>query len=159
MKENKSDKSADMSGAKHLRLRRAMEALATFGLILVAAGLAAPFASAGSVAMAILFKWVFAAGALLFTAARVAGSLGRDESMRVRRLRRMETWAGFAFCIAAFFWFYNTSRIDSDVLTFRMLNETILFTLAGAFIQIISSWMLSSALSKEARGSKASGKK
>ena len=97
MKENKSDKSADMAGAKRVRLRRVMEALATFGLILVAAGLAAPFVSAGSVAMAVLFKWVFAAGALLFTAARVAGSLGRDESMRVRRLRRMETWAGFAF--------------------------------------------------------------
>ncbi|MDE6391925.1 MAG: hypothetical protein K2L59_01465 [Muribaculaceae bacterium] len=159
MKNSNTDKTGGAANVGRVRLRRVMEALATFGLILVAAGLAAPFAGAGSLTVAVLFKWVFAAGAVMFTAARIAGSLGRDESLRVRRLRRMETWAGFAFCVAAFFWFYNTSRIDSDVLTFRMLNETILFTLAGAFIQIISSWMLSSALSKEARESKASGKK
>ena len=63
----------------------------------------------------------------------------------------MEMWGGFAFCAASFFWFYNTSRIESDVLTFRMLNETILFTLVGALIQLVASWMLSSALNKEAR--------
>lgn len=131
------------------RVRRAMEPLATFGLILVAAGLVAPFASFDNTVVTVIFKWVFAAGAVIFTAARLVGSFGRDGSFRVRRLRRMETWAGFAFCFGAFFWFYNTEKIDSDVLTFRMLNETIIFTLAGALIQIVSSWMLSSALRKE----------
>ena len=131
-----------------------MEPLATFGLILVAAGLVAPFASFDNTWVTVMFKWVFAVGAVTFTAARIAGSLGRDESFRVRRLRRMETWAGIAF------WFYNSAKIDSDVLTFRMLNETILFTLAGALIQLVSSWLLSSALRKEekARQEKASGK-
>ncbi len=146
--------------ADRSRVRRAMEPLATFGLILVAAGLVAPFASFDNTWVTVMFKWVFAVGAVTFTAARIAGSLGRDESFRVRRLRRMETWAGIAFCIGAFFWFYNSAKIDSDVLTFRMLNETILFTLAGALIQLVSSWLLSSALRKEekARQEKASGK-
>lgn len=132
------------------RIRRAMEALATFGLILVAVGLAAPFATFGNGTLLVMFKWIFAAGALVYTVARVVGAVGRDESFRVRRLRRMEGWAGIAFCIAAFFWFYNTRKFDGEMLTFRMLNETILFTLAGALIQIVSSWMLSSALRKEA---------
>lgn len=131
------------------KLRRSMEGVATFGLLLVCAGLVAPFATGGQSVWLVAFKWIFAAGALIYTVARVVGSLGRDESFRVRRLRRMEVWAGIAFCIAAFFWFFNTRRFDGIMLTFRMLNETILFTLVGALIQIVSSWMLSSALRKE----------
>lgn len=131
------------------KLRRSLEVVATFGLLLVAAGLVAPFSSFENTVWLVVFKWVYTVGAVLYTVARVVAATGRDGSFRVRRLRRMEAWAGIAFCFGAFFWFYNTSRIDSDVLTFRMLNETIIFTLAGALIQIISSWMLSSALRKE----------
>lgn len=142
------------------RVQRAMEPLATFGLMLVAAGLVAPLVSLDNTVLTVAFKWVFAVGAVIFTAARVAGCFGQNsgnEGFRVRRLRRMEVWAGIAFCLGAFFWFYNTSKIDSDVLTFRMLNETILFTMVGALIQIVSSWMLSSALRKEAKARQNNG--
>lgn len=134
-----------------LRLRRAMEALATFGLILVAVGLIGPFTSFDNAVRMAVFKWIMAVGAVSFTGARIAGAIGKDGSFRVRRLRRMEVWAGVAFCIGAFFWFYNAYRFGGNLVTFRMLNETILFTLAGALIQIVSSWMLSSAMRKEAR--------
>lgn len=144
-------KENDVPVESRARIRRAMEALATFGLILVAVGLAAPFATFGNGTLLVMFKWIFAAGAVVYTVARVVGAVGRDGSFRVRRLRRMEGWAGIAFCIAAFFWFYNTRKFDGEMLTFRMLNETILFTLAGALIQIVSSWMLSAALRKDAR--------
>ncbi len=149
-----SEKKNSSQPADRSRLRRIMEPLATFGLILVAAGLVAPLVSVDNTLITVIFKWVFALGAVIFTGARIAASIGRDESFRVRRLRRMEAWAGIAFCFGAFFWFYNTSKLDSDVLTFRMLNETIIFTMAGALIQIVSSWLLSSALRKEekARG-------
>lgn len=143
-------KENDVPVESRARVRRAMEALATFGLILVAVGLAAPFATFGNGTLLVMFKWIFAAGAVVYTVARVVGAVGRDGSFRVRRLRRMEGWAGIAFCIAAFFWFYNTRKFDGEMLTFRMLNETILFTLAGALIQIVSSWMLSAALRKDA---------
>lgn len=143
-------KENDVPVETRARIRRAMEALATFGLILVAVGLAAPFATFGNGTLLVMFKWIFAAGAVVYTVARVVGAVGRDGSFRVRRLRRMEGWAGIAFCIAAFFWFYNTRKFDGEMLTFRMLNETILFTLAGALIQIVSSWMLSAALRKDA---------
>lgn len=151
-------KENDVPVESRARIRRAMEALATFGLILVAVGLAAPFATFGNGTLLVMFKWIFAAGAVVYTVARVVGAVGRDGSFRVRRLRRMEGWAGIAFCIAAFFWFYNTRKFDGEMLTFRMLNETILFTLAGALIQIVSSWMLSAALRKDA-GQIGEGKK
>ena len=145
----KDKKAAAPDAAKdRTKLRRTLEPVATFGLGLVAAGLVAPFSSYENTVWLVIFKWIYAVGAVLYTVARIVAATGRDESFRVRRLRRMEAWAGIAFCFGAFFWFYNTSRIDSDVLTFRMLNETIIFTLAGALIQIISSWMLSSALRK-----------
>ena len=151
-------KENDVPVESRARIRRAMEALATFGLILVAVGLAAPFATFGNGTLLVMFKWIFAAGAVVYTVARVVGAVGRDGSFRVRRLRRMEGWAGIAFCIAAFFWFYNTRKFDGEMLTFRMLNETILFTLAGALIQIVSSWMLRAALRKDA-GQIGEGKK
>lgn len=133
---------------KRARLRRAMESTATFGLLLVAVAMVAPFAGLVSSGWLTAFKWIFASGALVYLAARLVAAFGRDESFKVRRLRRLEVWAGIAFGVAAFFWFYNTRGFDG-LPTFHMLNETVVFTLAGALIQVIASWMLSSALSKE----------
>lgn len=132
-----------------VRLRRTMEALATFGLILVAVGLIAPFVSADNPGWLTAFKYIYAAGALCYFSARLVASLGKDESVRVRRLRRMEMWAGMCFMVAAFFWFYNTAKLGGYMLSFKAMQETVVFTLAGAVIQIISSWMLASALRKE----------
>ncbi len=137
--------------ASRARLRRAMEALATFGLILVAAGLVAPMSFTQSPAWMATFKWIYAAGALMYFGARLTASFGRDESMRVRRLRRMETWAGICFLVAGFFWFYNTANSLWMASPFKAMQETIVFTLAGAVIQVVASWMLSSAQQKELR--------
>lgn len=131
------------------RLRRGAEVLANFGLVLVAVGLISPLLSIENVVWFAIFKWAFAVGAVAYLGARVAGSIGKDESFRIRRLRRLEVWAGVAFCIAAFFWFYNTGKIHSEMLTFRMFNETIVFTLVGAMIQVVASWMISARLKKE----------
>lgn len=138
----------DNIGADRSRLRRAMEALATFGLLVVALAMAGPFAGLLTPGWMTAFKWIYAAGALAYLVARITGAVGKDESLRVRRLRRMEVWAGIAFAVASFFWFFNT-RGFNGLPTFHMLNETIIFTLAGALIQVIASWMLASALKKE----------
>lgn len=140
--------------AKRARLRRAMESTATFGLLLVAVAMVAPFAGLLTSGWLITFKWMFASGAFIYLAARIVASLGRDESVKVRRLRRLEVWAGMCLAVAAFFWFFNT-RGFTGMPTFHMLNETVVFTLAGAVIQVIASWMLSSALSKEEKSVKA----
>ena len=148
-KKQENDGAAPVQDPALARRRRAMEVVANFGLLLVAVALVSPIVGFENLVWNVVFKWIYAVGAFGYTVARIVGSLGKDEAFRVRRLRRMEMWAGIAFCVGAFFWFYNTSRIHSDVLTFRMFQETIVFTLVGAIIQIVASWMLSSAIKKQ----------
>lgn len=124
------------------RRRKNMERLASAGLILVCAGLVAPFAGTDNAVVLSIFKWVFAAGALIFTAARSVNVNDPSDPVRVRRFRRMEMWAGISFCIAAFFWFYNSHTMPGVMLSLRSLQETILFTLTGALIQIVASVMI-----------------
>lgn len=127
-----------------VKRRRQMEATSTFGLIIVAAGLVGPFATQFSMESLTVFKWIFAAGALIFTFARMVGSGDRSESLRLRRLRRLEAWAGIAFCVAAFFWFYNERRFGGGMFVgpLMILRDTVLFSLVGALIQVIASWAI-----------------
>lgn len=143
------------SGVALEKRRRLVEATATFGLILVAAALLAPFAtflgggdsglvSADSTGWRAAYKWIYAAGALIFTFSRLVNVSDPSESMRLRRLRRLEFWAGMAFCIGAFFWFYNSRKLSGMLYVGQMavLRDTVVFSLAGAMIQIIASWMI-----------------
>lgn len=149
----KTDPSNKQGGSPIARSRKALENTAAFGLILVAVGIAAPFADLTNPGYVAVFKWIYSAGALIFTGARIAGSSDAGESMRIRRLRRLEFWAGVAFCIGAFFWFYNEDRysflLSQGVGVLTYLRETIYFTLAGGVIQIVAIMALSYRLKKE----------
>lgn len=136
------------SEAVQRRLKMA-EGTATFGLLVVCAGLIAPFANTDSVVAMTVFRWIYAVGAVIYLVARLAGAFVKGESVRVRRLRHMEVWAGIAFCVAAGFWFYNAQRWAGYTFGLAVMRDTVVFTLAGAVIQIIASWMLSSQLRKE----------
>lgn len=95
-------------------------------------------------------RWVYAAGALIYTVARVIDVNAPGDSLRLRRLRRLEFWAGMCFIVGAAFWFYKLSYyrgFDSGVLA--VLNQTVAFTMAGAVIQIVASWMIASRMKKE----------
>ena len=133
--------------------RKAVEGAAAFGLILVAVGLAGPFTDLMNTDYLRFFRWIYTPGALIFTIARIVGSTDPDESMRLRRLRRLEFWAGVSFCIGAFFWFYNEGRygdllgMSSGILT--VLRETIYFTLTGAIIQVLAVIFISRRQKKE----------
>lgn len=135
------------------KTRKAIEGIASFGLILIAVGIAAPFTDMLNSDYIRFFKWIYAPGALIYTVARIVGSTDPADSLRVRRLRRMEFWAGVAFCVGAFFWFYNEHRyaellkFGSGAMTY--LRETIYFSLAGALIQIIAVAALSRQQRKE----------
>lgn len=138
--------------------RKATEATATFGLIIVAAALVGPFANLLNTAWGAAFRWLFAAGALIYTVARVVGATDPSDNLQLRRLRRLECWGGVAFMIGAFFWFYNQHRLGTGAGNLALLRETVLFTLVGALIQIISAWRIDSVGRKLAAG-KDSGKK
>lgn len=128
--------------AKSEKTRKAVERTATFGLILVAVGLLSPFTDLSNIGYLHFFKWIYGAGALIFTVARTVGSTDSADSMRIRRLRRLEFWAGVAFCMGTFFWFYNENRygfyLDLGMGSLACLRDTVYFTLAGAIIQILA---------------------
>lgn len=132
--------------------RRMVEATATFGLILICVALIAPFASPANVAMMSGFKWVYSAGTLIFLIARAANASDPEDSLRMRRLHRMEFWAGVAFMAGAAFWFYQEAHLGPYVGVLGLMRDTVMFTLAGAVIQIIASWMIVAQQKKEAKG-------
>lgn len=131
------------------RRRKLAENTATFGLLLICVALVAPFADAGNLSLLSVFKWVYGAGAAIFVIARAVGAADPADSMRIRRLRRMEFWAGVAFVIGAAFWFYTETRLGEHAGALAVMKNTIMFTLAGALIQIIASWMIVSRSRKE----------
>lgn len=131
--------------------RKQVEATATFGLLLICAALVAPFFNPSDLASLGIYKWIYSAGALIYTVARVVNVADPADSMRLRRLRRMEFWAGMAFVMAAAFWFYTEVHLGPNAGVLAVLRNTILFTLVGAVIQIISSWLIASQARKEMR--------
>ena len=112
----------------------------------------APFLS-GLVGHSMMWaKWVYAAGALLYTCARVVNVNAPSDSLRLRRLRRLEFWAGMCFIVGGAFWFYKEqyySGIFAGPLA--VMRQTVAFTMAGAVIQIVASWMIASRRRKEAK--------
>ncbi|MDE6143626.1 MAG: hypothetical protein K2F94_06085 [Muribaculaceae bacterium] len=129
--------------------RKLTEWAATFGLLLICAALVAPFSNPENPELPLIFKWIYSGGALIYTVARSVGVNAPSDSMRLRRLRRMEFWAGVAFVIAAAFWFYSESHLGPYAGVLAVMRNTIMFTLVGAMLQIISSWMISSRAKKE----------
>lgn len=151
MKAMKDKKTYNTPAAVEAR-RKKVEGCATFGLLLIAAAMLGPFVSYMSHPDWIAwFKWVYAAGALIFTMARLVSVSDPQDSLRLRRLRRLEFWAGVAFCIGAFFWFYNENKYADFfyVGPLAILRDTVLFSLAGAAIQVIASWMITFRQNKE----------
>ena len=83
------------------------------------------------------FRYFYTAGAALVLIGRcMSAGIYRDESLRVRRLGRMELWAGVIFAVGAFFTFWKGAG-PTDWLA---------FTLAGAALQGYASLMLPRAL-------------
>ena len=138
----------DQNGLK--KKRKIAESLAVFGVILIALALVIPL-SANNPDILKASKWIYAAGALIFTSARVIDVSSPGESLRLRRMRRIEFWAGMAFIVGAAFWFYNESRYGDALYLFTLaiLKDTILFSLVGAALQIVASWMIYSRMKKE----------
>lgn len=137
-------------GGMLLEKRRKMaESTATFGLLLICVALISPFTGFGNMAILSIFKWVYSVGALVYVVARVINVNDPADSMRLRRLRRMEFWAGMAFIMAAAFWFYEEKHLGPYAGPLAVMRNTILFTLVGAAIQVIASWLIVSRTKKE----------
>ena len=152
MKKVKASAQGSVSAEQLGMRRKYVELGASLGLLFVLAAMMAPFLS-GLVGHSMMWaKWVYAAGALLYTCARVVNVNAPSDSLRLRRLRRLEFWAGMCFIVGGAFWFYKEqyySGIFAGPLT--VMRQTVAFTMAGAVIQIVASWMIASRMRKEAK--------
>lgn len=128
--------------ARRKKIMRAAENVAALGMLLVCAGLMIPLFNLTDPHALAPFKWIYSFGTLLFVAARATGSMDRSGPVRLRRLRRMEFWAGVCFMTGAAFWFYQEQHLGANAGPLALIRNTILFTLAGAVIQIIASWLI-----------------
>ena len=142
-----------LTGAALEKRRKQVEGTATFGLILICVALVAPFTSPANWDYLNIFKWIYGAGAIIYLVARLVDISDPADSVRLRRLRRMEFWAGIAFGLATAFWFIGQHKYHNDpyIGALAVLWNTIMFTLVGAVIQIIASWLIYSQTKKELR--------
>ncbi len=142
-KNNTTDKPAK-TPAQIEALRRKVETTATFGMLMVAVGMGLPFIDLFSVAWSEAGRWVYVVGAVIYTIARMVKVDDPDDTMRIRRLIRLEFWAGVAFLIGAGLWFYKAIKFAgiAQAASFVIMKDTVLFTLVGAAIQLIASWMI-----------------
>ncbi len=152
MKEGKESAQAYGQTEKLEARRRYVEIAASVGLLLVLLAMMAPFLQ-GLVGHSLMWaKWVYAAGALLYTCARVVNVNAPGDSLRLRRLRRLEFWGGMCFIIGASFWFYKLQYYSGLFAgPLAIMRQTVAFTMAGAVIQIVASWMIAYQMKKEGR--------
>lgn len=128
--------------ARSAKLKRAIENTAAAGMILLCAGLMIPLFNLTDIKALTTFKWLYTAGALIFLIARLVGSTDFAEPLRLRRIRRMEFWSGVCFGIGAFMWFWKENHLGPYAGPLAVVRDTILFSLAGACIQIVAVWLI-----------------
>lgn len=148
-KEKESTQDVGIS-AKLEQRRKYVEIVASVGLLLVLLAMMAPFLS-GVIGHSMMWaKWVYASGALVYTCARVVDVNATGDSLRLRRLRRLEFWAGMCFIVGAAFWFYKVQYYSGFIAgPLAVMRQTVAFTMAGAVIQIVASWMIAARVRKE----------
>lgn len=149
MKKSKKTYSESVSAGLDKR-RKYTELAASLGLLMVLFSMLAPFFGQVMGNALQWAKWVYAAGALVYTVARVIDVNAPGDSLRLRRLRRLEFWAGMCFIVGAAFWFYKLSYYSGVRFgLLAVMRQTVAFTMAGAVIQIVASWMIASRMKKE----------
>lgn len=126
-----------------------MEGTATFGLILICVALVGPFTAPANMDYLNVFRWIYGSGAVIYLVARLVDISDPKDSPRLKRLRRMEFWAGISFGLATAFWFIGQHRLGEYAGALAVLKNTIMFTLVGAVIQIVASWLIYSQAKKE----------
>jgi hypothetical protein len=138
---HKNNPSGTTNDAKREKLHKFSEIGANIGMLLLCAGLMIPLFNLTNIAVLSIFKWIYTAGALIFFISRGVGASDQSGTTRLRRLRRLEFWAGVAFVLAASLWFYKEQRLPENAGALYVVKDTILFSMVGAVVQIIASWL------------------
>lgn len=148
-------KDNDTASDAGLARRMIADFLGGAGMILIAVGLLIPIFNITSTELLPMCKWIYTAGALMFTGSKCIKVLPADASFRLRRLKRLEFWAGICFLIGVFFWFYNQDKfgISDSAGPLAIIHDTILFSLSGAVVMLVAVWLVYFRTKKEMRQS------
>lgn len=109
---------------------RVAAVLAPVGLMAIAVATLIPIYN-GSFITGILPKCLYSAGAVILLACRLFTPY-RGGDLRLRRLYRIESWSALFFCVGGFFMWYPSASV----------RDWLAFTLAGAAIQIFTSFAI-----------------
>ncbi len=111
----------------------------TIGMVLIAVGVLMPLLGYSIE----VYRWIFSAGALIALVGRLMNRYD-GESLRVKRLYRIEVWSSIFFCVAAFFMFYP----------YGAGRDWFAFILAGGMILVYTSIMIPRTIAKERKQAK-----
>lgn len=118
--------------------------LATIGLLLIAAGTLIPILNGNDTLyrdIPATFKYVYSAGVAVLLVARLFNRY-KGKVLRLKRLHRIEIWSALFFAVAAFFLFYEKDTT----------SNWLAFTMAGAAIQVYTSFMIPRTMRKALAG-------
>lgn len=122
-------------------LQRIQGVLLALGMVMLVVSAAFPLLGVWPEGM-LLMRYIFAAGAATVLAVRLT-EVYEGKNLRVKRLHSLERVSAFLYCVSAFLLFYYGNRLGG--------GDWIAFLLAGAIMQIYTSFMIQHEEEKDAK--------
>lgn len=122
-------------------LQRIQGVLLALGMVMLVVSAAFPLLGVWPEGM-LLMRYIFAAGAATVLAVRLT-EVYEGKNLRVKRLHSLERVSAFLYCVSAFLLFYYGNRLGG--------GDWIAFLLAGAIMQIYTSFMIQREEEKDAK--------
>lgn len=121
--------------------QRIQTVLLAMGMVMLVVSAAFPLLGVWPEGM-LLMRYIFAAGAATVLAVRIT-EVYEGKNLRVKRLHSLERVSAFLYCVSAFLLFFYGNRLGG--------GDWIAFLLAGAIMQIYTSFMIQHEEEKDAK--------
>lgn len=122
-------------------VQRIQAVLLALGMVMLVVSAAFPLLGVWPEGM-LLMRYIFAAGAATVLAVRIT-EVYEGKNLRVKRLHSLERVSAFLYCVSAFLLFFYGNRLGG--------GDWIAFLLAGAIMQIYTSFMIQHEEEKDAK--------
>ena len=122
-------------------VQRIQGVLLALGMVMLVVSAAFPLLGVWPEGM-LLMRYIFAAGAATVLAVRLT-EVYEGKNLRVKRLHSLERVSAFLYCVSAFLLFFYGNRLGG--------GDWIAFLLAGAIMQIYTSFMIQHEEEKDAK--------
>ena len=122
-------------------VQRIQAVLLALGMVMLVVSAAFPLLGVWPEGM-LLMRYIFAAGAATVLAVRIT-EVYEGKNLRVKRLHSLERVSAFLYCVSTFLLFFYGNRLGG--------GDWIAFLLAGAIMQIYTSFMIQHEEEKDAK--------